>query len=127
MLGNYHLQQHHSHHSLTRSWLAIVAGAALACALFAGPIYGAAEPKPSPQTPQREKLTIAAEEAKKPWTGDLDGMVKRRFIRILTVYSKTLYTVDKGVQRGAAFDAGRLFVEDLLETPLRLVLAGAPN
>jgi len=46
-------------------------------------------------------------------TGDLDGMVKRRFIRILTVYSKTLYTVDKGVPRGAAFDAGRLFVEDL--------------
>jgi membrane-bound lytic murein transglycosylase MltF len=113
MLGNYHLQQHHPHHSLTRTRLAIVTGAALACALFAGPIYGAAEPKPSPQTPQREKLTIAAEEAKKPWTGDLDGMVKRRFIRILTVYSKTLYTVDKGVQRGAAFDAGRLFVEDL--------------
>jgi membrane-bound lytic murein transglycosylase MltF len=114
MLGNYHLQQHHLHHySLTRWGLAIVAGVALACALFAGPIYGAAEPKPSPQKPQREKLTIAAEEAKKPWTGDLDGMVKRRFIRILTVYSKTFYTVDKGVQRGAAFDAGRLFVEDL--------------
>ena len=47
--------------------------------------------------------------------------------RVLTVYSKTFYTVDKGVQRGAAFDAGRLFVEDLLETPLRLELAGAPN
>ena len=43
------------------------------------------------------------------------------------MYSKTFYTVDKGVQCGAAFDAGRLFVEDLLETPLRLVLAGAPN
>jgi len=113
MLGNYHLQQHHSHHSLTRSWLAIVAGAALACTLFASPIYAATNAKPSTQSPQREKLTIAAEEAKKPWTGDLDGMVKRRFIRILTVYSKTLYTVDKGVQRGAAFDAGRLFVEDL--------------
>jgi len=48
-----------------------------------------------PQTPKRERLTIAPEEAKKPWTGDLDGMVKRRFIRILTVYSKTFYTVDK--------------------------------
>jgi membrane-bound lytic murein transglycosylase MltF len=93
--------------------MALVAGVALACTLFAGPIYAAAEAKPSPQKPQREKLTIAAEEATKPWTGDLDGMVKRRFIRILTVYSKTFYTVDKGVQRGAAYDAGRLFVEDL--------------
>jgi membrane-bound lytic murein transglycosylase MltF len=113
MLGNYHLQPHHPLHSLTRTRLAIVACVPLACALFAGPIHSAAEVKPSSQKPQREQLTIAPEEAKKPWTGDLDGMVKRHTIRVLTVYSKTLYTVDKGVQRGAAFDAGRLFVEDL--------------
>jgi membrane-bound lytic murein transglycosylase MltF len=49
----------------------------------------------------------------KPWTGDLNGMIKRRVIRILTVYSKTFYFVDKGVQRGGAYDIGRLFVEDL--------------
>jgi len=113
MLINTHLQAHHSTHSSTRAGLALVAGVALACALFAGPIYAATEAKPSPQKPQREQLTIAAEEATKPWTGDLDGMVKRGFIRVLTVYSKTFYTVDKGVERGAAFDAGRLFVEDL--------------
>jgi len=99
--------------TLTRSWLASGAAAALACTLFAGPIYAAAEAKPSTSTQQREKLTIAAEEAKKPWTGDLDGMIQRGFIRVLTVYSKTFYTVDKGVQRGAAYDAGTLFVEDL--------------
>jgi membrane-bound lytic murein transglycosylase MltF len=113
VLGNYHLQPHHPHHSLTRWGLAIVAGAALAFALFAGPIYAAAEAKPSTPTPKREKLTISPEEATKPWTGDLDGMIKRGFIRVLTVYSKTFYTVDKGVPRGAAYDAGRLFVEDL--------------
>jgi membrane-bound lytic murein transglycosylase MltF len=113
MSMNRHLQAHRPAPSSIRARLALVAGAALACTLFAGPVYAAAEAKPSPQKPQREKLTIAAEEATKPWTGDLDGMVKRRFIRILTVYSKTFYTVDKGVQRGAAFDAGRLFVEDL--------------
>jgi membrane-bound lytic murein transglycosylase MltF len=113
VLGNYHLQHHHPHHSLTRWGLAIVAGAALACTLFAGPIYAATEAKPAPQTTKRERLTIAAEEAMKPWTGDLDGMIKRRFIRVLTVYSKTFYTVDKGIQRGAAYDAGTLFVEDL--------------
>ncbi len=58
-------------------------------------------------------LTIDPTEIQKPWTGDLDAMIKRHTIRVLTVYSKTFYTVDKGVQRGAAFDAGRLFVEDL--------------
>jgi len=93
--------------------LAIVAGAALACTLFAGPNYAAAETKPSPGTPQREKLTISPQEAMKPWTGDLDGMIERRVIRILTVYSKTFYFADKGVQRGGAYDGGRLFVEDL--------------
>jgi membrane-bound lytic murein transglycosylase MltF len=49
----------------------------------------------------------------KTWTGDLDGMLERGFIRVLTVYSKTFYSVDKGIQRGAAYDAGSLFVEDL--------------
>jgi membrane-bound lytic murein transglycosylase MltF len=103
-------------HARSRAYrwgLGIVAGAAIAFALFAGPIYAASEANPSTPAPKREKLTIAPEEATKPWTGDLDGMIKRGTIRVLTVYSKTFYTVDKGVQRGAAYDAGRLFVEDL--------------
>jgi len=93
--------------------LVLVAGAALACTLFAGPIYAATKAKPPPQTPQRERLTIAPEEAMKPRTGDLDALIKAGSIRILTVYSKTAYFIDKGVQRGTAYDAGRLFVEDL--------------
>ena len=91
MLMNTHLQTHHPAHSSICAQLVLVAGAALACTLFAGPIYAAAEVKPSPQTPQRERLTIAPEEAMKPWTGDLDGMIKRQVIRVLTVYSKTFY------------------------------------
>ena len=47
------------------------------------------------------------------WTGDFDGMVKRRQIRVLVPYSKTLYFVDRGQQRGLAYDAFRLFEEDL--------------
>ncbi|HTO07545.1 MAG TPA: transporter substrate-binding domain-containing protein [Myxococcota bacterium] len=39
------------------------------------------------------------------WTGDLDGMVKRRMIRVLTPYSKTHYFVDKGQQRGLVYDS----------------------
>jgi membrane-bound lytic murein transglycosylase MltF len=63
--------------------------------------------------PDDEQLTIALEQTMKPWTGDLDGMIERRVVRILTVYSKTFYFVDKGVQRGSSYDMGRLFVEDL--------------
>jgi membrane-bound lytic murein transglycosylase MltF len=113
MLMNTRLQAHRPNHSSTRARLAIVAGAALACALFAGPIHAATKAKPSPQKPQREQLTISPEEAMKPWTGDLDGMIERRLIRVLTVYSKTFYFVDKGVQRGAAPDIFRVFEQDL--------------
>jgi hypothetical protein len=64
------------------------------------PAYAAAEATTSPEKPQREQLTIAHEDVMKPWTGDLDLMIERRDIRVLTVYSKTFYFVNKGVQRG---------------------------
>jgi membrane-bound lytic murein transglycosylase MltF len=47
------------------------------------------------------------------WTGDLDGMIKRRMIRVLVTYSKTNYFVDRGTQRGMTYDAFRLFEDDL--------------
>ncbi len=49
----------------------------------------------------------------KPWTGDLDGMAKRRMIRILTPYSKTHYFIDRGVQRGLVYDAGIMLETEL--------------
>jgi membrane-bound lytic murein transglycosylase MltF len=104
---------HRLAHTPTRLRLALVAGAALACTLFAGPIATAATAKPSPQTPPREQLTITPEEAMQPWIGDFDGMLKRRVIRVLTAYSKTFYFVDKGVQRGATYDLFRQFEDDL--------------
>ena len=42
----------------------------------------------------------------KPWTGDLDGMIERRLVRILVPYSKTFYFLDRGQARGAVHDAG---------------------
>jgi len=57
-------------------------------------------------------LTIDLGKAK-PWTGDLDGMIERRVIRVLTVNSKTLYFVNKGVQRGIVVDYFRVFEDDL--------------
>jgi membrane-bound lytic murein transglycosylase MltF len=47
------------------------------------------------------------------WTGDLDGMLKRRVIRVLTTYSKVNYFVDQGQPRGLIYDSLRLFEDDL--------------
>jgi len=62
ILRNLHLQSTPPGSLSNPLRLAIVAGAALACTLFAGSIYAAAAAKPSPQTPQREQLTIKPEE-----------------------------------------------------------------
>ncbi|HEV8490665.1 MAG TPA: transporter substrate-binding domain-containing protein [Candidatus Angelobacter sp.] len=58
-------------------------------------------------------LSIDPATIQKPWTGDLDGMIERRAIRVLTVNSKTLYFVDKGVLRGIVVDYARLLEDDL--------------
>src|SRR5687768_15666228 len=42
------------------------------------------------------------------WTGDYEGMLKRRRIRVLVVSNKALYFVDGGTQRGIIYD---LFTE----------------
>ena len=44
------------------------------------------------------------------WTGDLDGMIQRRTIRVLTVYSKTTFFVDKGAQLGLTVDTGGTYL-----------------
>jgi len=49
----------------------------------------------------------------KEWTGDLDGMIKRRAIRVLLPYSRTFYFVDRGTQRGLTYEFFRLFEDDL--------------
>jgi membrane-bound lytic murein transglycosylase MltF len=54
---------------------------------------------------------ISIEEATAKWTGDLDGMVKRRMIRVLTPYNHTHYFIDRGVQRGLVYDSAIQFEE----------------
>ena len=89
--------------------MAAVMGLVCLCGVSENPARAqGAPPKPSEGT-----LTIDVTEAQKPWTGDLDGMIERRFIRVLTVNSKTIYFLDEGVQRGTAADYVRLFEEDL--------------
>jgi membrane-bound lytic murein transglycosylase MltF len=77
---------------------------------------GAQAPAGQPTTPAKRPAThhtIDAKLVSKPWTGDFDGMVKRRMVRILTPYNKTSYFIDKGVQRGTTYEAGVKFEEDL--------------
>jgi membrane-bound lytic murein transglycosylase MltF len=49
----------------------------------------------------------------KTFTGDLDEMVARRMIRVGVTFSRTFYFVDKGVQRGAIYEYGKLFEDEL--------------
>ena len=42
----------------------------------------------------------------RPWTGDLDGMVKRRFVRFLVPYNRT---IDRGRQMGLVAELGQAF------------------
>jgi membrane-bound lytic murein transglycosylase MltF len=49
----------------------------------------------------------------KPFTGDFDEMVARRLIRVGVTFNRSFYFIDKGVQRGAAYEFGQAFEDDL--------------
>ncbi len=49
----------------------------------------------------------------KPFTGDLDQMVARRMIRVGVPFSRTFYFVDKGTQKGASYEFGKAFEDEL--------------
>ena len=72
------------------------------------------EAAPAADAPSDAAITAAL----KPWTGDLDGMVRRRFIRVLVTFNKTNYFVDRADQHGATYEAGKLF-ETFLNTRLK--------
>lgn len=48
-----------------------------------------------------------------PWTGDLDGMVKRRMIRVLTVYNRIFYFTDRFQERGVTYELMKAFEEEV--------------
>ncbi|SAL03167.1 extracellular solute-binding protein [Caballeronia calidae] len=112
MLRMPHLRTRRLAHFSSRLWLCLFAIAALVCTFYASP-GRAADAVNSSVKPQSSKLTIDPKEIQKPWTGDLDGMVQRRVIRVLTVYSKTFYFTDQGVQYGTTYEFAGLFEQDL--------------
>jgi membrane-bound lytic murein transglycosylase MltF len=63
-------------------------------------------------SPHAETATMALPTSTQ-WTGDLDVMLKRRFVRILVPFSKTQYFVDKDQSYGVAADLGRQLQAEL--------------
>jgi membrane-bound lytic murein transglycosylase MltF len=61
-----------------------------------------------------------------PFTGDFDGMVARRMIRVGVTFNRTFYFVDNGTQRGVAYEFGKHF-EDELNRKLKTELATKIN
>jgi membrane-bound lytic murein transglycosylase MltF len=47
-----------------------------------------------------------------PWKGDWDAIIKRGYLRVLVVPSRTQYFVDKGTERGITHDAFKGFEDE---------------
>src|SRR5499425_1833651 len=78
--------------------------------LIAAPAAGQTPARtPTAGSSEKHGLTLSREK----WIGDLDGMIKRRIVRVLVPYSKTYYFVDRAVQRGLSYDVTRLLEADL--------------
>ena len=90
----------------SRTGLWIVAYFLLATFAFSGPAVA--------ELADDERLEAALIGlAQRPWKGDLDGMVERGFVRILTVYNPLFFAYDGIEQRGLAVDIAREFEKHL--------------
>ena len=78
-----------------------------------GLVIGLLSPAPSHAAPPNtEHITIETQRI--VWKGDLDSMIKRRIVRVLLPYNKTLYFLDKdGQQRGLIYDMMTAFEQEL--------------
>ena len=91
--------------------------------LLVGLLTGLAGRDARSEEPQFAELLAPTFELPGVWTGDLDGMVERRVIRVLTSFSKTSYFLDGLTQRGTAYEmlrAFEAFVNDELDMPSTL-------
>ena len=61
----------------------------------------AAAAAPAPSSPEP-----VAPSGLPTWKDDLPGLLEKRVVRLLVVYSKTFYFIDKGQQRGITYDFG---------------------
>jgi membrane-bound lytic murein transglycosylase MltF len=86
----------------------------LALALAVGARAQTPAAKPAPQAASAPAAAAKAGQrsldvATKVWKGDFDGMLERRQIRFYVPYSRSLYFIDKGRERGISADLIRQF------------------
>lgn len=62
---------------------------------------------------QEQPLAPPIDQVIKPRTGDLDDMIKRRFIRVLVTYNKTNFFLDGAATRGATYELMTQFEKSL--------------
>jgi membrane-bound lytic murein transglycosylase MltF len=72
------------------------------------PAAGAADPKSPPKTtaqpPQDDADLMDRQALRETYTDDLDGLIRRRVIRVLTTYNKTNFFIVDGPPRGFEYD-----------------------
>jgi membrane-bound lytic murein transglycosylase MltF len=102
-----------------------------ACIAVLGAALLASLPALAAEQVAQPSQTVSIQLETKKWTGDLDGMIERRVVRVLVPYSKTFYFVDLGgAQRGLSYELMRAF-EDALNkkrkaTQLRVAVIFIP-
>jgi membrane-bound lytic murein transglycosylase MltF len=120
---------------LLRARLFLSAGRALRHAGVVGMAIAAGS-APLPALAQTDDAGTTAEEMRtlnfnnKAWSGDFDGMLERRLVRVAVPYGRTLFYHDGGRERGLTVDAVRKFEEylnkkykkDLKKRPITVVL-----
>jgi len=79
----------------------------------------------NPSTDEAEHRPRQFKLEHKIWTGDFDGMLERRVIRIFVPFSRTLYFNDKGRERGLTAE-NALDFEQYLNTKYRAKLRPRP-
>ena len=78
----------------------LLLAAALGVAAAVAPALAADKPAANAR---RFELTLVS----KPWKGDFEQMLERRVVRVLIPYSRTLYYLDQGHERGVTAELAR--------------------
>jgi membrane-bound lytic murein transglycosylase MltF len=106
-------------HAVCRAVIALlVVAAASACsgqkeATPAATPSAAEAPIPETASPFDALPEVARLVMDKPFTGDLDELVKRRAIRVGVTFNRTHYFIDKGQEHGLTYESLKLFENDL--------------
>jgi membrane-bound lytic murein transglycosylase MltF len=103
--------------SVFRSFLLVLIGAIVGLLLqIPYDVLGAEEADAEQATPAQEDIEASEailRRALKPWTGDFDGMRERGMIRVLVVYNRIYYFLDRYRERGLTYEAMKLFETEI--------------